>query len=207
MFKKNVIAGLLFWVPVIVTLVSIEILFDIIRSVYDKIPIQLQFESWVGVDIPGMKILLSLGVVWLTGLLVANYLGKRVVRMGESWLNKLPLVRSVYSGVKQVLQMMIKSDTGAFTEVVLIAFPNDSSWVVGLVTQVIATTEGREALNVFVPTTPNPTSGYVITVFREDSIHLEMSVDEALKYIISLGTLSHDALNKVYSQLAEENKK
>ena len=109
-------------------------------------------------------------------------------------MDKIPLIRSVYSGVKQTLQMMTSPNSQAFQRVVLVSFPQPGSWAVGLVTH---TNEDSGLLTVFVPTTPNPTSGYVVTVGPNQTEELDISVDEALKYIISLGTISHDALIKV----------
>ena len=136
-------------------------------------------------------ILIILLIVWLTGVVVANFIGKKIITFGESMLSKIPLIRSIYSGVKQTLQIMASPNSQAFRKVVLLSFPQPGSWAVGLVTH---SNEEGGLLTVFVPTTPNPTSGYVITVEREKAEELDMSVDEALKYIISLGTISHDAL-------------
>lgn len=206
MFKKYLMAGLLFWVPLVVTIVTIEVLLDMIISIFAKLPASIQPDLWLGIHIPGIEIIFILLMVWLTGLLMANLFGRKLVSWGESLVEKVPLVRSVYSGVKQIMQMMVKSDSTAFKQVVLISFPQKGSWAVGLVTQVVEHGKAElDAITVFVPTTPNPTSGYVVTVQRKDAIILDMSVDEALKYIISLGTLSHDTLNQEFGRLAQEN--
>lgn len=208
MFKKYLMAGLLFWVPLVVTIVTIEILLDIIISIFGKLPAKMQPDFWLGFHVPGIEIVLIILMVWVSGLLMANLFGRKLVYWGESVVEKVPLVRSIYSGVKQIMQMMVKSDSTAFRQVVLVSFPQKGSWAVGLVTQVVEHGESEyDAITVFLPTTPNPTSGYVVIVQRKDAIILDMSVDEALKYIISLGTLSHDTLNQEFGRLAQENKK
>jgi|AntRauTorckE5430_2_1112549.scaffolds.fasta_scaffold00045_26 uncharacterized membrane protein len=201
MFKKYLIAGLLFWVPLVVTMVSIDLLVDMLTSVFSLLPFSLHPDVWIGFHIPGIELVMLIFIVWLSGLLVANFLGRKAIAYGERLVERLPLVRSIYSGVKQIMKMMVKSDSTAFRQVVLISFPQKGSWVVGLVTQVVEYKNKQASLTVFVPTTPNPTSGYVITVDQKEAIVLDMTVDEALKYIISLGTLSHDALNNAYCRL------
>lgn len=202
MIRKHLVAGLLFWIPVVVTVVTIQFLLNMMISVFNKLPMHFQPDQWIGFHIPGIELIILLVIVWVTGILVANFVGKRLVHFGESLVARLPLVSSVYSGVKQILQMMVSPTGQAFRQVVLISFPQPGSWAVGLVTHA-----ANETMTVFVPTTPNPTSGYVVTVEEKDAQKLDMSVDEALKYIISLGTISHDALRDKFQSLTGENNK
>lgn len=204
MIRKQLVAGLLFWIPVVVTVATIQFLLNIMISVFNKLPSNLQPDQWIGFHIPGIELIILLVIVWLTGILVANFVGKRLVQLGESVVARLPLVSSVYSGVKQILQMMVSPNGQAFRQVVLISFPQPGSWAVGLVTH---SDTVNNTMTVFVPTTPNPTSGYVVTVEEKDAQKLNMSVDEALKYIISLGTISHDALRDKFQTLTGENNK
>lgn len=204
MIRKHLVAGLLFWIPVVVTIVTIRLLLDMLLSVFRGLPANMQPEHWLGIKIPGLEIVLIILIVWVTGVIVANFIGKRLVTAGEYIVNQLPLVRSVYSGVKQIMQIMVSPSGQAFRQVVLISFPQPGSWAVGLVTHV---EEESDTLTVFVPTTPNPTSGYVISVKADEAQKLDMSVDEALKYIISLGTISHDALSDKFQQVIGENNK
>ena len=204
MIRKYLVAGLLFWIPVVVTIVTIRLLLDMLLSVFRALPTHMRPEQWIGVHIPGLELLIIILVVWFTGIVVANILGKRIVAAGEHVVNQLPLVRSVYSGVKQIMQIMVSPSGQAFRQVVLISFPQPGSYAVGLVTH---DDIENETLTVFVPTTPNPTSGYVISVKASEAQKLDMSVDEALKYIISLGTISHDALSEKFQQIIGENNK
>lgn len=206
MFRKYLVAGLLFWVPLVVTIISVELLLEMVAGLFHKLPMNLRPDYWLGFHIPGLELVLMLVLLWVSGVLVANILGKKLVAIGESLVERLPLVRSIYSGVKQILQMVVKNDSNAFRQVVLISFPQEGSWAVGLVTCSDQLKNGKTALTVFVPTTPNPTSGYVIVVDKEEAIILDMSVDEALKYIISLGTITHNALNDAYNLIAENKK-
>lgn len=201
MLKKHFMAGLLFWVPVMVTFATIRFLLNFMESLFSRLPQNMRPDQWIGYHIPGLEILILVLVVWLSGVLVANFIGKRLVNMGEHVVSKLPLVSSVYSGVKQILQVVVSPTGQAFRQVVLISFPQKGSWVVGLVTH---EDEENETLTVFVPTTPNPTSGYVISVKTHEAEKLDMSVDEALKYIISLGTISHDTLRQKFQTLSGE---
>ena len=202
MIRKHFVAGVLFWIPVIVTIFIIKLLFELLVSVMKSLPEPFHPKQWLGYDIPGLELVIILLLIWVTGVLVANFLGKRVVSWGESLVNRIPLIRSVYSGVKQTMQVMAAPDTQSFRQVVLIQFPHEHSWVVGLVTHY---QKENDVLTVFVPTTPNPTSGYVVNVSRSNSKEVDMSVDEALKYIISLGTISHKALARQFKLISEEN--
>ncbi len=204
MIRKYLVAGLLFWVPVMVTIVTIQFLLGMIVGLFNKLPLHLQPDRWIGFHVPGIELVVLIAVVGVTGIVVANFIGKRLVNMGESVVSRLPLISSVYSGVKQILQIMVSPTGQAFRQVVLIPFPHPDSWAVGLVTHA---DELSGTMTVFVPTTPNPTSGYVITVKSSDAQKLDMSVDEALKYIISLGTISHVALRDKFQTLTGESNK
>jgi uncharacterized membrane protein len=204
MVRKHLGAGLLFWIPVMVTIVTIQFLLNMLIKVFQKLPLHVQPDQWIGFHIPGVELIILFVIVWVTGIIVANFIGKRLVNIGESVVARLPLVSSVYSGVKQIMQIMVSPSGQAFRQVVLIPFPHPGSWAVGLVTHVDA---ASDTITVFVPTTPNPTSGYVVTVNAADAQKLDMSVDEALKYIISLGTISHDALRDKFQTVTGENNK
>ncbi|UTC24443.1 DUF502 domain-containing protein [Candidatus Comchoanobacter bicostacola] len=201
MIRRHLIAGLLFWVPLLVTVVTIQFLWNIFSSVMVYVPESLNPEFYLGVDLPGSEVLLVLFLLWFTGVLVANFIGKRVMRVWERILTKIPLVRTVYQGVKQGLEIVVAPNSHAFSEVVLVPFPNNTSWAVALVTQ-------KDLENglwtVFLPTTPNPTSGYVLLIPEQDVKKVAMSVDEALKYIISLGTISQDELGMLITNNREE---
>lgn len=204
MVRKHLVAGLLFWIPVMVTIITIQFLLNLMVRLFKNLPLNVQPDQWIGFHIPGIELILLLIIVWVTGILVANFVGKRFVHLGETMVSKLPLISSIYSGVKQIMQIMVSPSGQAFRQVVLISFPQPGSWAVGLVTHVDTVSA---TMTVFVPTTPNPTSGYVVTVNAADAQKLDMSVDEALKYIISLGTISHDALRDKFQTVIGENNK
>ena len=204
MVRKHLGAGLLFWIPVMVTIITIQFLLNMLVKLFQKLPLHVQPDHWIGFHIPGIELIILFIIVWVTGVIVANFIGRRLVNLGESVVAKLPLISSVYSGVKQIMQIMVSPSSQAFRQVVLIPFPCPGSWAVGLVTHVEASSD---KVTVFVPTTPNPTSGYVVTVNTADAQNLDMSVDEALKYIISLGTISHDALRDKFQTVTGEKNK
>ncbi len=187
MFRKHFVAGLLFWVPIVVTILVIQVVVDIFDQLVKSLPDYLQLSNLIGVDIPGGGFIIVILVVWFSGILVANFLGRRVVKIGDKIVQKIPLVRTIHQGVKQGLEMMVAPNSDAFSQVVCINFPHKDSWAVGLVTNI---DEKRDLWTVFLPTTPNPTSGYVLILKGKSVRKVEMTVDEALKYIISLGTIT-----------------
>ncbi|MDC3180520.1 DUF502 domain-containing protein [Gammaproteobacteria bacterium] len=204
MFRKYFVAGLLFWLPIIVTLVVVQFIVDIFDKVVKYLPESLQLSTLIGFDVPGSGFILVLLLVWMSGILVANFLGRRIVKLGDRIVQKIPLVRTIHQGVKQGLEMMVAPNSDAFSQVVCVQFPHASSWAIGLVTHI---DEANDLWTVFLPTTPNPTSGYVL-IFQSNAVRkIDMSVDEALKYIISLGTITEysDALHMLATS-EEKNK-
>jgi uncharacterized membrane protein len=157
-------------------------------------------EALFGFAIPGLGVLLSFAIVLITGVLVANFFGRRLVRMGERVLARIPLVRSVYSGAKQLAETMFSDAGESFRKVVLVQFPRKGLWTIGFLTGTdmgeAQQKTGHDVVNIYVPTTPNPTGGYFVMVPREDLIELEMSVDDGLKMLMSMGAVvpgAHDA--------------
>lgn len=194
LFKKNLIAGIVLWLPIIVCFFIIEFILNLLDQVFLFLPQAYQPESWLGVNIPGLNVILLIVIIWLSGLLATNYLGKRLVQFGEGILAHIPLVRSIYRAVKESLQVILSPNTKSFQRVVLVEYPRRDSWSVAFVTteMILKTHEhGKEdKIMLFVPTTPNPTSGYLIIVPEKDVVELNMPVDEALKWVISMGTLT-----------------
>jgi uncharacterized membrane protein len=202
--KKYLITGLLIWIPLVITLWVLDLIISTMDSTLLLLPEPLQPRTLVGFNIPGLGVLLTLLVLLLTGVLTANMIGQRLVAVGEGWLARIPVVKTIYNSVKQVSDTLFSSSGQAFRKAVLVRFPNSDAWTVAFVTGVaggeVATrlagqTAGGELprgemISVYVPTTPNPTSGYFIIVSRSHVIELDMSVDEALKYVISMGVAS-----------------
>jgi len=191
--RRYLVAGLLVWVPVGVTILIIKFLVDLMDQTLLLLPAGIQPQHLLGFRIPGLGIVLTVVVVLVTGMVVTNLFGRQLIRLGERLLARIPVVRSIYSSVKQLTESLFSSGGKSFRKVVLVPYPHPGSWTMGFLTG-IGTGEvrdriGREVLNVFVPTTPNPTSGFFLIVPRQDVIELDMSVDDGLKMLLSVGVV------------------
>ncbi|MDH5649510.1 MAG: DUF502 domain-containing protein [Gammaproteobacteria bacterium] len=191
--RRYLVAGLLVWVPLAVTLAMVKFLVGILDSSLLLLPEEFQPEHWVGFYIPGLGFVLVLLVVFFTGVIVANLFGRKLVELWETILARIPLVRSIYSGAKQVAETMFSGAGKSFRKVVMVQYPREGIWTLAFVTgeswQVAEKHVGTELINIYVPTTPNPTSGFFLMVPRKDIIELDISVDEGLKMIISMGVV------------------
>ncbi|MEO6985940.1 MAG: DUF502 domain-containing protein [Paralcaligenes sp.] len=190
-FKRYFITGLLIWIPLVITIWVITLL---IRTMDSFVPNFLSSHALFGVRIPGFPVILVLVVVLVTGLLGANFIGRAFVDRWEKLLGRIPLVRSIYNSVKQVSDTVLAPNGQAFREAVLVQYPRQGSWTIAFLTgspsgEVAAYLPGRH-VSVYVPTTPNPTSGFFLMMPREDVHILDMSVDTALKYIVSMGVVA-----------------
>ena len=189
--RKYFITGLLIWIPLVITVWVLDLIVTTMDSTLLLLPEELQPKSWLPVNIPGLGVVLTLVVVFLTGLLAANIIGQRLVRLGESLLARIPVVKTIYVSVKQVSDTLFSSSGQAFRRALLVRFPHSDTWTVAFLTGTpggeVAQRLGGDRISVYVPTTPNPTGGYFLIVARGDTIELDMSVDEALKYVISMG--------------------
>jgi uncharacterized membrane protein len=204
--KRYFITGLLIWIPLGITLL---VLHWLIGTMDDLLPSRLRPEALWGVHIPGFGTGLTLLVVFVTGLLAANFIGQRLVRFWEGVLARIPVVKSIYYGVKQVSDTVL-ADTGlAFRKVLLVQYPRAGSWTIAFQTgrpggDVVNHLRG-EYVSVYVPTTPNPTSGFFLMMPRADVVELDMNVDDALKYIISMGVVAPDNGNGTTRALPMSN--
>src|SRR5438270_7125411 len=155
------------------------------------LPARLQTDALFGFHVPGLGIFLTLAIVLATGALAANFFGRQLLAFGHSVLSRIPIVRSIYGGVKQISDTLFSPEGKAFRRAVLVRYPHPGTWTVALVTGTpeheLAEILGRDQISVFVPTTPNITAGFFLVVPRSETIELDMSVDAALKYIISMG--------------------
>lgn len=188
------ISGLLVWLPIWVTLLVIGFLVDILSKSLLLLPHEWQPDVLLGVHVPGIGVIITLLVIFLTGVLAANFIGRRMLALGDAMMARIPLVRSVYSGVKQVTETLFTPGGQSFRKVLLVQFPSPGIWTIGFQTgQVSKEIEGsvnkQEMVSYFVPTTPNPTSGFLMMAPRSEVVELEMSIDQALKYVISLGVV------------------
>ncbi|MGC1182608.1 DUF502 domain-containing protein [Legionella sp.] len=188
--RSYLLAGLVVWLPILITMVVLRFIVDLLDSL---IPRTYQPEQLLGHYIPGVGVILSFVLLLLTGMLVTNFLGQRIVAWNDSLLSRIPLVRSIYNTVKQVINAVLSTNSEAFRKVVLIEYPRKGIWSIafqtGGVNLEISTKTKEEMISVFVPTTPNPTSGFLLMVPKREAFELNMSIDAALKYIISLGVM------------------
>jgi uncharacterized membrane protein len=189
--RRYLVAGLLIWVPLGVTALVVKLVVDLMDRTLLLIPAPYRPENLLGMRIPGLGIAISIVVVLATGMVVANLFGRRLVRTWEDVLARIPLVRSIYSAVKQIVETVF-SDTGrSFRKVALIEYPRRGVWTLCFVTgdgvPAIEAGAGCALVNVFVPTTPNPTSGFFLMLPREDVHELDLPVETGLKMIISAG--------------------
>lgn len=191
--RRYLVAGLLVWVPVGVTILIIKFLVDLMDQTLLLLPAGIQPQHLLGFRIPGLGIVLTVVVVLVTGMVVTNLFGRQLIRLGERLLARIPVVRSIYSSVKQLTESLFSSGGKSFRKVVLVPYPHPGSWTMGFLTGIgageVRDRIGREVLNVFVPTTPNPTSGFFLIVPRQDVIELDMSVDDGLKMLLSVGVV------------------
>ncbi|MBN2646879.1 MAG: DUF502 domain-containing protein [Thiotrichales bacterium] len=197
--KRYLIAGLLVWLPLGVTLAVIKFLVDLFDRSLLLLPMQYRPEVLFGMDIPGLGILLSFVLILSTGILVANLLGSKLVGLWESLLARIPLVRSIYKAVKQIAEAVFGSGDQTFQNVYLVEYPRKGMWTLAFQTgknlaEPQIKTGLPNVLNLFVPTTPNPTSGFFIMVDKSEAIKLDMNVDDALKMVISGGVVAPDIL-------------
>ena len=196
-FKRYFIAGLLVWLPLGVTIVVIKFLVDLFDQSLLLLPPHYRPEALFGVDIPGFGVLLSLTLIILTGVVVANFLGSKLIGLWESFLSQIPLVRSIYNAAKQISQAVFGSGDQTFQKVYLLQYPRVGLWTLAFQTSSLqgeaqGKTGMKDVVNLFVPTTPNPTSGFFIMASKQEVIELDMKVEEALKMVISGGVIVPD---------------
>jgi uncharacterized membrane protein len=198
--KRYFITGLLIWVPLVITLWVLNLLVSTMDQTLHLLPAEFRTERWIGMHIPGMGVLLALLVVFLTGLLAANIIGQRLVVFWEGVLARIPVVNSIYKGVKQVSDTLFSPTGQAFRKALLVQYPRQGAWTIAFQTGTpggdVANHLEGDFVSVYVPTTPNPTSGFFLMMPRDDVIELDMSVDEALKYIISMGVVAPGGNNR-----------
>ena len=192
--KRYLVAGLLVWVPLGITIWVLHFLVTTLDQTLLLFPERAQPEALFGFRIPGLGVLISFAILLLTGVIAANFVGARLILFWEAMLGRIPFVKSIYSSVKQVSDTLL-SDTGnAFRQALLVEFPRPGCWTIAFLTgtpsESVASHLPGEHVSIYVPTTPNPTGGYFVIVPKTSVRELDMSVDEALKYIISMGVVS-----------------
>lgn len=192
--KKFFITGLLIWVPPAITIWVLGLL---VATLEGFVPGFLSSQALFGINIPGFRFALVITVVLLTGVFAANLLGRTLLEQWESLLGRIPLVRSIYHSVKQVSDTVLAPNGQAFRQAVLVQYPRAGSWTIAFLTGApsgeVANHLSSDHVSVYVPTTPNPTSGFFLIMPRDHVIELHMSVDAALKYIVSMGVVAPPA--------------
>jgi uncharacterized membrane protein len=191
--KKYLITGLLIWIPLVITIWVLKLVVDVLDQSLLLLPAAWQTENWLGIHIPGLGALLTVLIVFSTGVFATNFFGAQLVELWHEVLHRIPVVNSIYSSVKQISDTLFSSSGQAFRKALLVQWPREGMWTIGFLTGVpsgeTASYLPPDSVAVYVPTTPNPTGGYFVIVARKDVIELEMSVDQALKYIISMGVV------------------
>ncbi|RLA33194.1 MAG: hypothetical protein DRR11_06150 [Gammaproteobacteria bacterium] len=191
--RRYIVAGILVWLPIGVTVFLLRILVGMLDQSLLLIPEQYRPEELIGFAIPGLGLLLTLLILLITGVLAANIVGRSMVGLWESMLERIPVVRSVYSAAKNFAEIVFSDSSQSFKKVLLIEYPRKGLYSLAFQTSSqlgeVQGRTGEKVICAFVPTTPNPTSGLIIIVPRKDVIELDMDVDEALKMIISLGVV------------------
>ncbi len=192
--KRYFITGLLIWAPLGITLWVLSFILGMMDQSIMLLPVAWRPRALVGFNIPGVGALITLLIVFITGLLTANFIGQRLVRWWEALLHRIPVVRSIYQSVKQISDTVFSPSGQAFRQAVLVQYPRQGSWTIGFLTGTpggeIAEHLGNDMVSLYVPTTPNPTSGFFLMVPKADVVELEMSVEDALKYLISMGVVT-----------------
>lgn len=193
MIKRYFITGLLVLVPLFITIWVLTILIGIMDQSLWLLPYSWRPEALFGMSVPGVGALLTLGIIFFTGLVATNFFGRRIILFWEALLSRVPVVKSIYYSVKQVSDTLFSDSGQAFRKALLVQYPREGSWTIAFLTgkpggDVANHLEG-DYVSVYVPTTPNPTSGFFLMMPKEDVIELKMSVDDALKYIVSMGVV------------------
>lgn len=192
--KKYFITGLLIWIPLAITFMVLAWIVGTLDQIILLLPNGLHPRERFGFNVPGLGVVMSLLIVLITGLVAANVLGQKLVQIWEAMLSRIPVVKSIYSSVKQVSDTLFSSSGQAFRQALLVQYPREGSWTIAFLTGKPGGDAARhlpgDFVSVYVPTTPNPTSGFFLMMPKKDVVELEMSVDEALKYIISMGVVA-----------------
>jgi uncharacterized membrane protein len=199
--RKWLLAGLLVIVPVAITVAVLRWIIETLDQTLLILPEAWQPDRLIGFHIPGFGVLLTLAILLIAGAVASNFFGRKLVSLGDRVVTRIPVVRSIYSSVKQVSDTLFSESGNAFRTAVLVQWPRPDVWTIGFVTgapggDVVNYLRGEEYLSVYVPTTPNPTGGYFVMLRKSDCIELKMSVDDALKYVVSMGVVAPAITNR-----------
>jgi uncharacterized membrane protein len=192
--RRYAISGLLIWVPILVTVLVVRFILDLMDKTLVLLPRSVRPDELLGLHIPGFGAVLAVIIVLLTGLLVTNFIGRTLVGFWEDLLERIPFVRALYGGVKSFSETILSNKGNSFKQVLLVQYPRAGLWSVGFQTTdnlpEINARLGAPHVCVFIPTTPNPTSGFIFVAPLAEVVPLAMSVDEAMKMIVTLGVVA-----------------
>jgi uncharacterized membrane protein len=194
--KRYFITGLLIWVPLGITLWVLDLLIGSLDQSLMLLPAEWQPEAWIGIRIRGLGVILTLLVIVLTGVFATNFFGQKIVDAWERLLIRIPFVKTIYGGVKQVSDTLLSGTGHAFRKVLLVRYPHPEAWSLAFQTNVpdeVARLLPEEHVAVFIPTTPSPVNGFYFYVKKSEVVELNVSVDRALKYIVSMGVASGES--------------
>lgn len=201
--KRYFVTGLLIWVPLGITLWVLDLLIGTLDQSLLLLPAEWQPEAWLGMRVPGLGVILTAVVIFVTGVFAANFFGQKLIDWTEALLARIPVVKSIYGGVKQVSDTLLSGSGHTFRKVLLVRYPHTQAWSLAFQTNVPPEVLAKlpdEHVAVFIPTTPSPVNGFYFYVKKSEAIELDMSVDRALKYIISMGVVSGDARTGMQTQ-------
>lgn len=192
--RRYLVAGLLVWLPIVVTIFVLKFLVGLVDQTMLLVPAKWRPEAVLGFPIPGLGLVLAVVVLFLTGIALTNLVGRQLVSWWEDLMKRIPVVRSIYSGAKTFTETVFTPKGQAFKRVLLVQYPREGIWTMGFQSGdevgEASHLAGRRLVCVFIPTTPNPTSGFIIMVPREDVLPLDVSVDDAMRWIFTLGVAS-----------------
>jgi uncharacterized membrane protein len=194
--RRYFITGLLIWVPLGITLWVLDLLIGTMDQTLTVLPTKWQPEAWLGMRIPGLGVILTLLVIVLTGIFGANFFGQKIIELWERMLTRIPVVKTIYGSVKQVSDTILSGSGHAFRKVLLVRYPHPQAWSLAFQTNVpdeVKRALPEDHVAVFIPTTPSPVNGFYFYVKKSEVIELNVSVDRALKYIVSMGVASGEA--------------
>lgn len=194
LIRRYFVTGLLIWVPLAITAWVLSLIVGTLDQTLRLLPAAAHPRNTFGIDIPGAGVILTLLIIFVTGVLAANFIGQHLFQWWERLLARIPVVNSIYKSVKQVSDTLFSPSGNAFRKALLVQYPREGSWTIAFLTgqpggDVVNHLKG-DYVSVYVPTTPNPTSGFFLMMPKQDVVELDMSVDEALKYIISMGVVA-----------------
>lgn len=198
--RRYLLAGLVVWLPIWATYLVLSFIVRLMDGSLMLIPRAYRPDNLLGFHIPGLGIIFTLLILFLTGMLVANFLGRKFVELWDKIIGRIPLVRTIYTGVQQVMSTLFSPQGKSFRKVLFVEYPRKGMWSIAFqtseVSQEIVDKTSKTMVTIFIPTTPNPTSGFLMMVPKEEVIELEMTVDQALKMVISLGVVQPSDVKK-----------